>query len=95
MAFKTLCAFDPELIHATPRLTKEQKAMIRDLPILGVASRSAAIHDVAAVKVVGDEVGAHVLSTAGNPRLPITKGEHGIIVANNRRNARILVHALR
>jgi hypothetical protein len=52
------------------------------VPILGVASYSAAIHDVAAA-AVNREADAHVVSPTGDALLDIGEGEHGIIVATN------------
>lgn len=96
LAFKILCALDQGLIHAyEPRLTKEQKAMLRDLPILGLASPSAGLHDYAAATVVGKESGAVVSAVDGNPNVKTGPGEHGILVANNIRNHGIMVDAMR
>jgi len=95
LAFKILCVLDPELVHTYgPRLTKEQKAMLRDLPILGLASPSAGLHDYAAATVAGKEAGAVVSAVDGNPNVKTGPGEHGILVANNTRNHGIMVDAM-
>lgn len=96
LAFKMLCVVDPELIHNyAPRLDPHIKQLVRRLPILGLASPSAGLHDYAAATVVGKEAGVVVSATDGNENVELGPGEHGIIIANNIRTHNILVDAMR
>jgi fructose-1,6-bisphosphatase/inositol monophosphatase family enzyme len=96
LAFKMLCIVDPELIHGyAPRLDRQTKQMFDRLPILGLASPSAGLHDYAAATVVGREANAVVSATDGNQNVRLGPGEHGVLIANNTRIHGILVDAMR
>jgi fructose-1,6-bisphosphatase/inositol monophosphatase family enzyme len=96
LAFKMLCVVDPALIHGyEPRLDSRTKQLIKQLPILGLASPSASLHDYAAATVVGREANAIVSAVDGNENVTLGPGEHGVIIANNTRIHGILVDAMR
>lgn len=96
MAFKLLACVDPGAIGVhCMQLPAQTCELVRQQPVVGVLSHSAATHDIAAMWCVGPEAGAEVNNLAGDKRFPNAPGRQGIVMAVNPRIEDVLLEAVR